>query len=241
MELYNLHNIKQIYEGNLVLDLPVLSLSAGLIHGIVGANGAGKSTLLRLLAFLESPAVGKLQFAGQDARADNGLQFRRQVCMVMQSPFMFMGSVNDNVAYGLRMRHLPSREIKRRVAEALEIVDLAGYENRYAVRLSGGEMQRVALARAVVIEPRVLLLDEPTANLDPGSVAQIEGLVRRIHEERKVTMVLVTHNFFQARRMTNQVLFLHQGRLIEQEQTADFFDNPKEQLTRDFVTGNLIY
>lgn len=161
--------------------------------------------------------------------------------MVMQSPLMFAASVNENVAYGLKVRGIPGREIKRRVAEALDIVDLAGYGDRHGTKLSGGEMQRVALARAIVVRPRVLLLDEPTANLDPGSVAQIERLVRRIHEERGVTMVLVTHNFFQAKRLTQQVIFLHQGQLIEQAETTTFFAQPKQELTRDFVSGNLIY
>ncbi|MGE5453992.1 MAG: phosphate ABC transporter ATP-binding protein [Methylocystaceae bacterium] len=242
MELYQLHKIVQKYGDHIVLDIPELSLISGQIHGLLGANGAGKSTLLRLLAFLEAPLEGRLQFQGQVVKPDvNQLRLRREVCMVMQSPLMFAASVNENVAYGLKVRGIPGREIKRRVAEALDIVDLAGYGDRHGTKLSGGEMQRVALARAIVVRPRVLLLDEPTANLDPGSVAQIERLVRRIHEERGVTMVLVTHNFFQAKRLTQQVIFLHQGQLIEQAETTTFFAQPNQELTRDFVSGNLIY
>ncbi|MGE5397066.1 MAG: energy-coupling factor ABC transporter ATP-binding protein [Chitinophagales bacterium] len=242
MELYTLHNIQQVYENKTVLDIPSLTLSDGQIYGVLGANGAGKSTLLRLLAFLEAPAMGHIRFQGRSVRKDeNWLNLRRQVCMVMQTPLMFAASVNDNIAYGLKMRGIPAREIKRRVAEALDIVDLPAYGSRYATRLSGGEMQRVALARAIVIRPSVLLLDEPTANLDPNSVAHIEQLIKRIHEERGVTIILVTHNFFQTQRVTNQVLFLHQGHLVEEATTKMFFAEPEQQLTRDFVTGNLIY
>lgn len=161
--------------------------------------------------------------------------------MVFQHTYMFNTSVYNNVAYGLKLRRLPSQEIRKRVEEALSFVGLSDFIQRSAVKLSGGETQRVALARAIAIRPRVLLLDEPTANLDPDSVALIEQLIQKVHRELHTTVLLVTHNLFQARRIAEEVLLLYQGKLVEQAPAEEFFNSPQAEITKQFVTGRMIY
>ncbi|MCC7362355.1 MAG: phosphate ABC transporter ATP-binding protein [Anaerolineales bacterium] len=221
-----------------VLDVDALDVPAGALLAVVGPSGAGKSTLLRLLNFLEPPSAGALFFAGRPVPAAPPLSLVRRVTTVFQRPVMLTGSVWDNVAYGLRLRGLPAEPA---VSAALERVGLAGLARQPAVRLSGGEAQRVALARALVLQPEVLLLDEPTANLDPYNVGVIEDLVRADQVERGTTVVLVTHNVFQARRMAGHAALLLGGRLIETGPAPQFFGRPADPRTAAFVRGEMVY
>jgi tungstate transport system ATP-binding protein len=239
--LYRLRQLRQAYgqpHPRLVLDLDALDIETGEVLAIVGPSGAGKSTLLRLLNFLEPPLSGTLEFQGQPAGANPPLDVRRRVTTVFQRPLMLSRSVADNVALGLRLRGQPAAE---RVAAALAEVGLESLARTPAHRLSGGEMQRAALARALVLDPAVLLLDEPTANLDPTNVALIESILRRQNEARGTTLVLVTHNVFQARRLAGRVALLLAGRLVEAAPTADFFTRPQDPRTAAFARGDMIY
>jgi tungstate transport system ATP-binding protein len=236
--LYELTHLRRIYGQRVVLDLPSLEVKEGEVLALVGPSGAGKSTLLRLLNFLETPTSGIIRFAGQTLTAAVPLAVRRQVTTVFQRPVLRRGTVSANVAYGLHLRGWPA---DGRVDAMLEEVGLAGLARQGAHTLSGGEMQRVALARALVIEPRVLLLDEPTANLDPYNVGLIEEIVRRRNARHNTTIVVVTHNVFQAKRLAHRVGLLLNGSLIELADTAAFFNAPADPRTAAFVRGEMVY
>ena len=236
--IYELESLKKAYAGRTVLDLQSLAVERGEILALVGPSGAGKSTLLRLLNFLEPPDAGELRYKGV-AAAGVPLELRRQVTTVFQRPALLRDSVENNVAYGLRLRG--QRDCHPQVQAVLQRMGLEKLHRAQARTLSGGEAQRVALARAVVIQPEVLLLDEPTANLDPYNIGLIEEVVKEIHTRRGVTVVLVTHNIFQARRLADRVGLLLNGGLIEIGPSAQFFEDPRDPRTRAFVRGEMIY
>ncbi len=239
--LYELHEVRQEYNGRFVLHLPHLTIQRGEILAVVGPSGAGKSTLLRLLNFLEAPSSGRIHFHDTPFSASQPmpLALRRKVTTVFQRPYLLNRSVKANVAYGLRLRSQPNGDA--RVAAALEQVGLQSFARQRARTLSGGEAQRVALARAIVLQPEVLLLDEPTANLDPYNVRLIEEIVGQLNKEKGTTLVLVTHNIFQAKRLATRVLFLLDGRIVETADAHTFFSNPSDPRTQAFVAGDMVY
>jgi tungstate transport system ATP-binding protein len=237
--IYQLVSLRQVYANRTVLDIERLDVRTSEIVALVGPSGAGKSTLLRLLNFLEAPSAGNIVFQGQQVL--NGrvpLQVRRQVTTVFQRPLLQRTSVWANVSYGLRLRGIPP---DGQVDAILERVGLSQFSRHPARLLSGGEMQRVALARALVIRPEVLLLDEPTANLDPYNVGLIEDIVRTENAIHGTTVVLVTHNIFQARRLAHRTGLLLGGRLIELADTPTFFSAPADPRTAAFVRGEMVY
>ena len=236
--IYQLEGLRHAYADRQVLDIPTMQVGEGEILALVGPSGAGKSTLLRLLNFLETPAAGMLRFDGQTVRYPTPLAIRRQVTTVFQRPVLLHGTVRANVSYGLRLR---GQAADRTVDEMLDEVGLAGLARQAALTLSGGEMQRVALARALVIRPRVLLLDEPTANLAPSNVGLIEEIVRRQNSRHGTTVLLVTHNIFQARRLATRVGLLLSGSLVELAAVDTFFTTPSDARTAAFVKGEMVY
>jgi len=221
-----------------VTDVERLDIRRGEVLALVGPSGAGKSTLLRLLNFLEHPTAGRILYQGQAINGSAPLAVRRQVTTVFQRPMLLKASVHANVAYGLRLR---GQRVDGRVHDILARVGLEQLARSSAHKLSGGEMQRVALARALVIDPAVLLLDEPTANLDPYNIGLIEDIVRQHNRERGTTVVLVTHNVFQARRLADRVGLMLSGRLVEVADTPTFFDAPSDPRTAAFVRGDMVY
>ncbi|HEY6042103.1 MAG TPA: phosphate ABC transporter ATP-binding protein [Anaerolineae bacterium] len=242
--VYHLNGIEKTYAGRALpavsIDLP-LTIQRGEILVIIGPSGAGKSTLLRLLALVESPTRGKIEFLGSfvNGTSHPPLELRRRVVLVFQRPLLMNEPVKANVAYGLKIRGL--RDVDMRVDQALRMVGLHELKDAAARSLSGGEMQRVALARALAIDPDVLLLDEPTANLDPYNVSLIEQIIRDLHHERQTSIVLVTHNVFQARRLGERVGLLLNGKLIELGTGEEFFERPRDPRTRAFVKGEMVY
>jgi len=196
-----------------------LTVERGEILGLIGPTGSGKTTLLRLINLLDEPSAGSILFDGRKVsgrQEKEALATRRKMAMVFQKPVMFKASVEENVSYGLRMRGRQKRHEKismnAMVKEVLEIVGLSGYESRDANTLSGGEMQRIALARALILQPELLLLDEPTANLDPRSAASIDSLLRSLAGSR-TAVILATHNMEQCRKLARRVAVLQAGRL----------------------------
>lgn len=199
------------------LEIDALTIRAGEVLALVGPNGAGKTTLLSLLAFLARPDAGRLAFLGDDPWADGDrvVAARREAVLVTHHPYLFKGSVGDNVAFGLKVRKTPMSEIAGRVRSALALVELDGWERRSASGLSAGQAQRVALARALALRPRVLLLDEPTAHLDAALGMRMEALLRETGPERGTAVVFSTHNFSQASRLADAILYLSEGRRVE--------------------------
>ena len=220
-----------------------LRVDPGEIFAIVGPSGAGKTTLLRCLDFLLRPEAGTILY--EDAVAPAGpaahLALRRRIGMVAQNPFLFRGTAAYNVAFGLCIRDVEEPELSRRTAEALQGVGMSDLADARASVLSAGEAQRVAFARAAVVRPDLLLLDEVTANLDPANVNILEEAVRRHNRTTGATIVLVTHNMFQAKRLAGRVALLLDGRIVEVGPVNEFFENPKDPRTRAFVRGEFAY
>lgn len=238
---FHLQNVTKTYNGRTVVALNELEIRRGEIFALVGPSGSGKSTLLRLLNFLEPPSTGVIYFGGQtvDATHEAPLHLRRRVTTVAQRPMLLNRTVLANVQFGLQLRG--RRDGQRQACDALAQVGLDELRRQQARTLSGGEAQRVALARAMVLEPEVLLLDEPTANLDPYNVGMIEETVRQLNEEQGMTVVLVTHNVFQARRLAHRVALLLEGKVIEVADAHHFFEEPRDPRTAAFVRGEMVY
>jgi len=239
--IYRLHNVTKKYEGRRVLQVDHLKIHRGEVFALVGPSGAGKSTLLRLLNFLEPPASGRIRFLDIEFSADQPmpLAYRRRVTAVSQRPILLNRNVWANVNYGLQLRGQPNSA--RRIEMALEQVGLTALARQRARTLSGGEAQRVALARAMVLQPDVLLLDEPTANLDPYNVGLIEDIVRALNRERGTTLVLVTHNVFQAKRLAHRVALMLESQIVEVADVKAFFESPSDPRTAAFVRGEMVY
>jgi tungstate transport system ATP-binding protein len=239
--IYRITDLRQEYGGRQVLDLPRLEVQRGEVLALVGPSGSGKSTLLRLMNFLEFPASGEIEFEGVTFKAGQEMPLaqRRRVTTVFQRPMLLERSVWDNVNFGLSLRRQRNRENK--VRAVLEEVGLAGLAQQRARTLSGGEAQRVALARAMVLAPDVLLLDEPTANLDPYNVSLIESVVRNLNQKLGITLVLVTHNVFQAKRLAHRVILLLDGKIVEIADSRTFFESSTDPRTAAFVRGDMVY
>lgn len=239
--VYSIDGVKKDYRGRRVLDLETLSVFSGEVLVLVGPSGAGKSTLLRLLNFLEAPTQGTINFLGKtyNGKSDAPLDIRRKITTVFQRPLLLNRTVVENVRYGLKLRG--EKHIEARVRDALNQVGMLEIAHQHARTLSGGEAQRVALARAIALQPEVLLLDEPTANLDPYNITKIEETLIHQNKACGTTLVMVTHNIFQARRLANRVGLLLEGRLVEVNANDHFFSAPKDARTAAFVRGEMVY
>jgi len=184
------------------------------VLGIIGYSGVGKTTLLKILAGLEVPTAGILKYNNERITPDNMAYLRKNATMIFQTPLFLRGDVFTNIAYGLRLRKTPEATIEERVEKVLETVRLPGLAHRDAKDLSGGEQQRVALARALVLDPEVLLLDEPTSNLDPGNASIINDILREESDSRVI--VIATHDLPQVSRLADRVLYLMDGVISEE-------------------------
>ncbi len=235
---YELTGLRHRYGGRCVVDVPSMQVRTGEILALVGPSGAGKSTLLRLLNFLEAPTEGRLVYKGNEVGHDVPLDLRRKVVTVFQRPVLLRRSVAANVRIGGRIRG--ERHGGEKTDALLGRLGLAGFGHAPARTLSAGEAQRVALARALIVEPEVLLLDEPTSNLDPYNVGLIEDVVRSENHQRGTTVVVVTHDIFQARRIAQRSGLMMAGRIVELADTETFFTTPQRQETVAFLRGDLV-
>jgi tungstate transport system ATP-binding protein len=236
--IYRLSGVTKVYSGRTVLHIPQMDVHRGEFLCVLGPNGAGKSSLLRLLNFIEPPTTGRIEFDGHPVDDNIPLALRRRVTTVFQRPLLIQGTVESNVAYGLRVR---GQRDQKRVREMLDLVGMTHMLRAQVKKLSGGEMQRVALARALAINPDVLLLDEPTANLDPYNTGVIERAVTELNRERGITVVMVTHNTFQARRLAHRGLLLLNGQQVEVSDAERFFESPEDPRTTAFIRGEMVY
>ncbi|MBS8225208.1 ATP-binding cassette domain-containing protein [Vannielia litorea] len=205
-----------------------LALGGGGITALLGSNGAGKSLLLRVIAGMIQPDAGEVELAPRFARP----------ALVFQKPVLLRRSVRANLAHALKLARVPRAQRAGRITELLDLCDLASLAAAPARRLSGGEQQRLAVARALATDPALLLLDEPTASLDPKATAAIEAIALRA-AGRGVKLVLVTHDRAQAERLAGDVAFLHQGRVVEHAPAHRFFSTPESAEARAYLDGRL--
>jgi len=216
-----------------------LDVNAGEFVALLGPSGCGKTTILKLIAGLLYPAGGDLRFNNESVLPVPAE--RRGVAMVFQKPLLFPYlTVAENVAFGLKMRRTPKAETKRRVSEALRLVQLEGYEARKPNELSGGQEQRVSLARALVTEPRVLLLDEPFSALDESLRAGMRSLVRALQQRLRITTIFVTHDQAEAAAMADRIALLLDGRLEQFGAPRDFYLAPRTPLAAQFFGWRLV-
>ena len=219
--------------GEALLSDLTLRIEAGRRLIVMGANGAGKSLFLRLCHGLILPISGRITWASGETRA-------RAQAMVLQRPVLLRRSVAANLDYPLRLKGVDRHVRRSIVAETLQRFGLSPLSGRPARLLSGGEQQRLALARAWAMRPQVLFLDEPSSALDPSATRIIEEMIAQFSEEG-ITIVMTTHDLGQARRLAEDVAFLHRGRLIEHQPAAHFFAGPRTPEARAFLAGDLIW
>ncbi len=214
-----------------------LQVEKGEMFALIGPTGAGKTTLLRLIDLLEVPTSGTIFLDGEDvARAGRRrLKLRRRMAFVLQKPVVFNMSVYDNISYGLKWRGKSQGEIREKVTHLLEVMKLSHLGDKNARTLSGGEAQRVAIARATVVEPDVLLLDEPTANLDPISTLRIEEIIHNIFSQYKTTIIMATHDLSQGHRLANRIGVMMDGEIIQVGKADDIFSSPSNREVAEFV------
>jgi tungstate transport system ATP-binding protein len=208
-----------------------LTIEKGEIFTLIGPSGTGKSTILRLINLLDIPSEGKIFFDGIDtSRSEKTrLQLRRRMSMVFQKPAALRGDVFENIAVPLKFRKTQMEDIQMRVPEVLELVGLSGFERRKATTLSGGEMQRVAIARAIITRPEVLLLDEPTANLDPVSTEKVENLINTINTRFGTTIVLSTHDMVQGQRLAHRIAVILNRTIGQVGTSREIFYHPENR------------
>ncbi len=230
----DLAGVRYEVAGKPLIDELSARFAAGPLSVVLGPNGAGKSLLLRLCHGLLRPTRGQVSWTGASAA-----QARRRQAMVFQRPVLLRRSAAANVAYPLALRGVSRSQRRARAAEALARAGLTALAERPARVLSGGEQQRLALARAWVTEPEVLFLDEPTSSLDPAAMRAVEELIVMIHDAG-TKIVMTTHDLGQARRLADEVLFLHAGRLIERAPAERFFSEPRTAEAAAFIKGDLV-
>lgn len=237
-------NLTRRYSAVTSIDQVSMEVRGGEIFALIGPSGAGKSTLLRLIDLLEPPTSGKIYLDHLEIsslKEEDRLNVIKRMGIVFQRPVVFNCSVIDNLKYGLEIRKMSDAEIDCEVKNHLDMLGLRDLRSRNALRLSGGEAQRVALARTLACHPEVLLLDEPTANLDPKNVSIIEEAVKEANKKEGTTVIIATHNMFQAKRIAHRVGLILSGKLVEVGSSSEIFRRPKDPRTKSFVKGEMVF
>ncbi|OLS03731.1 energy-coupling factor ABC transporter ATP-binding protein [Tissierella creatinophila] len=203
-------NLAKTYGEKKVLDIESLNLEREKITGIIGPNGSGKSTLLNIIAGLDDKYDGQVLYNGELIDSD----IRKKMTLVFQKAYLFKRTVYKNIAYPLEVRGVKEEKIKQKVLELLKILEIEDLKMKIGSKLSGGETQKVALARGLVFNPELLLLDEPTSNIDPEYIEHMEKAILKYNKENKGTVIIVTHNINQAKRLCDNIIKLERGRVI---------------------------
>jgi molybdopterin-binding protein len=228
--IIKLENISKTYGTVTALQQVNLQFLEGEVFSLLGPNGAGKTTLLRIVAGLEKPTTGEIRFESETVAENSINQTRLKTTMVFQKTTLFNTSVYKNIVYGLRLRGCSRRETDEKVREVLKTVRLDGYAKRPAKQLSGGEQQRIALAMALVLDTDILLLDEPTANIDPRNVSIIEDVLSWVSKEKKTTVIMATHNVFQAETLAQRAALMLEGKITKVGTPQEIFASPTKLL-----------
>ena len=235
-----LKNINKTFGKNVVIDDLSLNIKRGSMVTLLGPSGCGKTTVLRLVAGLESPTRGEIFIDGENV-TKTSIQ-HRDICIVFQSYALFPHmSIGDNVAYGLRMQNIAAQERRQRVQEALELVDLAGFENRYVDQISGGQQQRVALARALILKPKVLLFDEPLSNLDANLRRSMREKIRQLQQSLGITSLYVTHDQSEAFAVSDEVIVMDKGNIMQKAPAKELYLRPNSLFLANFMGESSIF
>jgi ABC-type Fe3+/spermidine/putrescine transport system ATPase subunit len=233
-----LSGVSKRYGDFLAADSIDLELQSGEFVSLLGPSGCGKTTTLRMIAGFVDPTAGTIEMDGQVLSSPAGSvpPDRRQMSMIFQSYAIWPNmTVQQNVAFGFELRRMPNAEVKRRVGEMLEVVQMNHLADRYPAELSGGQQQRVALARAIVIRPSVLLLDEPLSNLDATLREEMRFEIRRLHDEFRVTTVYVTHDQAEAMVTSDRIAVMNHGRIEQVDHPRALYDTPKTRFVAGFI------
>ena len=241
--MIELKNVSKVFKNKdnevRALDGVDLTIEDGDIYGIIGFSGAGKSTLIRTINALEVPTSGQVLVDGEDINKLSKAQLRgkrKKIGMIFQQfNLLETKTVYENIALPLVLNHVPKEQIRKKVEEVLEYVELTDKKNTYPSKLSGGQKQRVGIARALATEPSILLSDESTSALDPKTTKAILSLLKKINKELKITIVLITHEMNVIQSICNHVAVMENGRIVERGEVLDIFSEPKQEITRNFV------
>ncbi len=232
--IIELKNITVAFDGEKILDDLSLSIRDGEFVTLLGSSGCGKTTTLRIIAGFLEPDAGEVFFDSQNM---NGVPaHKREVNTIFQRYALFPNyNVFENIAYGLRVRHVPEAEIKERVSEMLTLVNLEGFEKRNISKLSGGQQQRVAIARALILKPKVLLLDEPLAALDLKLRKDMQNELKNIQKALGITFIFVTHDQEEALSMSDTVVVMNEGKIQQIGSPIDIYNEPENAFVADFI------
>lgn len=229
-----LKNITKSFGKSVVIDNLDLTIKRGTMVTLLGLSATGRTTVLRLVAGLENPTSGQIFIDGEDV-TKSSIQ-NRDICIVFQSYALFPHmSIGDNVGYGLRMQNVSKEERKKRIKEALELVDLAGFEDRYVDQISGGQQQRVALARALVLKPKVLLFDEPLSNLDANLRRAMREKIRELQQSLGITSLYVTHDQTEAFAVSDEVIVMNKGKIMQKAPAKELYQRPNSLFLANFM------
>lgn len=236
-----LRNLRRVYGDLHAVEDVSLDIPSNTVYGIIGRSGAGKSTLVRLISMLEKPDCGEVYYG--DKRVDNLskadlIQERRKIGMIFQNFNLFSSrTAAENIAYPMEICRMDKAYIKKRVAELLDIVDLAGRGDAPISTLSGGQKQRIAIARALAIQPDILFCDEATSALDPQTTRSILALIKDIQKKMNLTVVMITHQMEVVRDACDRVAVLEAGTVVEEGLVSDIFAHPQSEVTKDFLSN----
>lgn len=229
-----LRNVAKRFGSNSVIENLSLAIPKGEMVTLLGPSGCGKTTVLRMVAGLEKPSDGQIFIDGEDV-THRSIQ-HRDICMVFQSYALFPHmSLGENIGYGLKMLGKPKGEIRDRVEEALELVDLAGFADRYVDQISGGQQQRVALARALILKPKVLLFDEPLSNLDANLRRSMREKIRELQQQFNITSLYVTHDQSEAFAVSDTVLVMNKGQIMQIGEPQRLYRFPASRFMASFM------
>lgn len=203
-------NLIKKYQDKTVVDMNSIEFLSGNIYGVTGDNGAGKTTLLKIIAGLESHDLGNIVYNNQPL----GPSLMKKITYLSQTPYLMRSSVYENIIYPLKIRNVDGKTIERKAFEIMEELQVTELRDQLATQLSGGESQKVALARALVFDPEVLLLDEPTASIDPATIEIIEVAIKKRNKLQNMTIIMISHNMDQVKRMCDEVVYMKKGKRI---------------------------